>query len=448
MRARRVLVSALLAIVPTAIAAPAALAGPLEIDAIQADALHRYGVDGSGVTVAVIDSGVEPLPQLHGALVAQVNFSDGPSLGDQYGHGTFVAGLVHEAAPGARILSLKLSNADGAVDVAQVIAALQWLAQHGDEWSVDVVNLSFGTDSTQSPASSPLNFAVQRVWDAGMVVVTSAGNVETSEGRVTKPGDDPLVVTVGASDARGSSERWDDVVAPFSAQGPTAAGIAKPDVVAPGRSVTSLRAPGSTIDLEHPEARMSETAFRGSGTSFATPLVSGAAALLLQVRPGLHPDQVKHALRETAQPISGPSQAQGTGTVRATRAAWVAATTTVGRANRSVTRSDGRGSMRGARGRARAMFRLQSTTTTTAPATTTTTLSTTSSTTTTTLEPEVALTVDQLDPIAFDVDASWDASRWGASRWGASRWGASRWGAIEWASGIDGDIEFWASRWG
>lgn len=416
----------------TSVAAGALVNPSVEVSTIQAPLLHGYGVDGSGVTIAIIDTGIEPLPELHGAVVAQFNFSSGPAAGDQHGHGTFVAGLVHASAPGARIVSLKLSGADGAVDVTQVIAALHWLALHGHEWSVDVVNLSFGNDSTQSPADSPLNFAVQRVWDAGIAVVASAGNVDGGDGRITKPGDDPLVITAGASNDAETSLLEDDSVATFSASGPTLAGHAKPDVVAPGTSVTSIRVPGSTIDLAYPQARVGTTGFRGSGTSFSAPLVTGAAALLLQLRPWTAPDQLKYVLMSTARPIIGTAAAQGRGTIRAAASARLLLSGTPPRANRDVVRSSGRGTLRGARGTVRVRFRLLATAD--QPATT--------------LPAEDALAVDAFEPQVFTVDDAWDASRWGASRWGASRWGASRWGSMSWDAATQGDTEWWASRWG
>ena len=416
----------------TGVAVAAADEPTIAVSSIQAPLLHGLGIDGRGVTIAIVDTGVEPLPQLDGAVVAQVNFSSGPTAGDQHGHGTFVAGLVHEAAPGARIVSIKLSGADGSVDVTQVIAALHWLALHGHEWSIDVVNLSFGNDSTQSPAESPLNFAVQRVWDAGMVVVASAGNVDGSGGRITKPGDDPLIITAGASSDAGTRLLDDDSVATFSASGPTLAGHAKPDVVAPGTSVTSLRVPGSTIDLAYPHARVGTTGFRGSGTSFSAPLVAGTAALLLQMRPWTTPDQVKHVLMDTARPIAGSAVAQGQGTTRAAAATRLLLSGTPARANRNVVRGSGRGTLRGARGTIRVRYRLQATAD--QPAVTVTA--------------EEALAVDAFEPLVFDVDDAWDASRWGASRWGASRWGASRWGSTSWDSATLGDTEWWASRWG
>src|SRR5207253_3938343 len=175
---------------------------------------------------------------------------------DRFGHGTHVAGIIagsgaesdgHWAgvAPGAKLVSLKVAGPDGATDVSVVLAALQWIVSNRDAYHIGVVNLSFGTDGTQSYAVDPLDYAVERAWKAGIVVVAAAGNNGGLAGQeITKPGDDPYVVTVGAAATGDDPGNGDDTVAPFSSLGTTEDGFAKPDLVAPGISIASLRAPG------------------------------------------------------------------------------------------------------------------------------------------------------------------------------------------------------------
>lgn len=426
------------------------------------DKLGAAGSDGAGTTVAIIDTGVADVPGLDGALIYQKNISSAPPAGDQFGHGTFVAGLVHRTAPGAKIVSVKLSGANGAVDVTQVLAALQWVAWNRERFSIDVVNLSFGSDSRQSWRTSPLNYGVERLWDQGVVVVASAGNLGGEPGTVTKPADDPVIISVGASDEAGTGHRLsDDTIPTFVSRGPTADGLAKPDLVAPGSHIVSLRAPGSTIDTAHPEARVGEDGFRGSGTSFAAPIAAGVVAQILSANPALTPDQVKFALFDTAHPITGDPAAQGHGSLDAA-AASLRAGGTGGRSN--AERSTGRGSLDGDRGSSvvsvsvpvsvggalesrQVPLRGQRTAEVPVPD----------------LSPNAVPVLDvgqaadagldSFDAAGIDGAAAWDASQWGASQWGASQWGASQWGASQWGAsqwGASqwGASQWWASQWG
>jgi serine protease AprX len=166
-----------------------------------------------------------------------------------------------------------------------------------------VLNLSLGLPATLSTVVDPLDQAVEAVWRAGIVVVVSAGNDGPDNGTIDSPGDDPLVITTGALDDAGTVATDDDTMATFSSVGPTSPdGWSKPDLVASGRSVVSLAAPGSTIDTGYPSAQIGSSYFAGSGTSFSTAIVSGAAALLLQAMPYLTPDQVKARLLASAAP--------------------------------------------------------------------------------------------------------------------------------------------------
>src|SRR3954464_6378208 len=294
------------------------------IKEVRADSEWAAGVTGQGVTVALLDTGIANVPDLAGRVLPVrndlnllnptspcENLTGEPTCDDSYGHGTFIAGLIagngassngawSGVAPNANLLSVKVAGADGSADVSTVLAGIQWVVSFKDRYGIKVLNLSLGTDSTQSARVDPLNFAVEKAWDSGITVVVAASNRGPDAGTISKPGDDPLVVTVGAVDDRGTPAIADDELPDFSSHGPTAAdGLAKPDVVAPGGHVVSLRAPGSAVDTEYPTYL--DGAYRkGSGTSMATGIVSGAAALLLDANPGMTPDRVKFALGATA----------------------------------------------------------------------------------------------------------------------------------------------------
>ena len=220
--------------------------------------------------------------------------------------------------------------------------------------NIRVLNLSFGTDSTQDPKLDPLSYAVEAAWRKGIVVVVSVGNDGTSATRVTMPAANPYVIAVGAADDHGSTTRTDDTVAPFSSRGSS---VRHADVLAAGSSVLSLRTPGSFIDEHYPVARVADSSgnarfFRGSGTSQAAAVVSGTVALLLQQRPGLNPDQVKKLLVQTADPISGADPiAAGAGQIDVARAAAQYTPSSYG-STQSFAAATGLGTLEGARGTA------------------------------------------------------------------------------------------------
>src|SRR4051812_17714249 len=231
---------------------------------------------GDGVTVASIDTGVTPNADLGSRLLARVDLTGERDGLDRFGHGTHMAGLIagdgstsdeafQGAAPEGNLISVKVAGWDGATDVSTVIAALQWVVANRERYGIRVVNLSWGTDATGSAAADPLDLAVERAWQAGLVVVVAAGNAGPAPRTVAKPADDPYVITAGAADTAGTAARGDDAVAAFSGRGPTADGVGKPDLLAPGVSLVSDRAPGSTIDRFHPGARVGTTQFKGSG---------------------------------------------------------------------------------------------------------------------------------------------------------------------------------------
>ncbi len=284
------------------------------------------GYTGKGVTVALIDSGVAPVSGLDGSG----KIINGPDLSfdsqikgmahiDAYGHGTHMAGIIAGnagkaftgVAPDARILNVKVGAANGAVDVSQVLAGINWVIEHRNDngMNVRVLNLSFGTDASQAYTIDPLAYAVQVAWRKGIVVVVASGN-DSNSSPLRSPATNPYVIAVGAADTAGTTRLGDDSVPSWSNCGTALRSV---DVVAPGVSIASLRVPGSYADVHYPRARVGENLFKGSGTSQSAAFVSGIAALILEARPDYTPDQVKAALKATGQPISGSSRCQGAG---------------------------------------------------------------------------------------------------------------------------------------
>ena len=337
---------------------------------VGATSAWQAGLTGAGVDVAVIDTGVAPLPELKDRVVYGPDLSpesqvDALRYNDSYGHGTHMAGLIAGrdpnlapgviasagtytgVAPGARVVSVKVATYNGATDVSQVLAAIDWVVQHKNsgDLNIRVLNLSFGTDGTQDYRLDPLAFAAEVAWRNGIVVVAAAGNEGFGNAKLNNPAYDPFVIAVGADDTRGTAGSGNDHVPDFSARGDTR-GV---DFVAPGKSVISLRVPGSNIDTNHAEGRVGERYFRGSGTSQAAAVTSGVVALLLQQRPDLTPDQVKHILRQSAAPLPAEdSIAKGRGLVAIDRA-MNTATPTSGY-QQTFEPSTGLGSIEAARG--------------------------------------------------------------------------------------------------
>jgi serine protease AprX len=277
--------------------------------------LAADGDTGQGVTVAVMDTGIDNLPDFAGRLIGGVDLTGGNDpYQDSYGHGTFVAGLVagdgassngqySGEAPGADLVSIKVAGANGETDLSTLIMGLQWAVLNKAVYNIQVLNLSLGYHTDQSTVIDPLDQAVQAAWDSGITVVVSAGNAGPFNGTILSPGDDPLVITVGALDDMAQSSVADDEMTNFSSVGPTSPdGWVKPDLVTSGRSVVSLAAPGSTIYNDYPSARIGSANFVGSGTSFSAAITSGAAALVLADNPGLTPDEVKARLLGTTSP--------------------------------------------------------------------------------------------------------------------------------------------------
>ena len=309
-------------------------------EATMAESFWGSGHTGEGVTVALIDSGVVPVDGLtmpgkvvNGPDLSFESQADNLRYLDTFGHGTHMAGIIagnragdipsrypengtsfYGVAPGASILSVKVADREGAVDVSQVIAAIDWVVQHRNDngMNVRVLNLSFGTDSSQSYLLDPLAHAVEQATWHGIVVVVAAGN-DGNKQPLRNPALDPYVISVGALNTNGTKDITDDTVPEFGNCGTADRHV---DVVAPAVSIVRLRNPGSYADIEHPSARVGDDYFLGTGTSQATAVVSGAAALILSKKPNLNAYQVKNLLMNTAQPIAGAHDwCQGAGLI-------------------------------------------------------------------------------------------------------------------------------------
>ncbi len=300
------------------------------IRAIGAGDVWAEGYQGSGVTVALVDSGIRSC--LQGKKLSDLKDSDSDRSRvlhsesfstdstndhDEFGHGTHVAGIIGGngelsdgayigVAPRVNLLNVKVSDAYGAGYESDVVAGLQWIYEHEDEYNIRVVNISLNSSVPQSYHTSPLDAAVEILWFNGMVVVVSAGNNAVDHnGILYPPANDPFVITVGAVDDRGTLDVSDDLLPSFSAFGTTEDGFAKPDLVAPGTNIISLSAGrGARIAREHWDHQVGKYYFRMSGTSMASAVTSGAVALLLQAQPELNPDQVKWRLMHTTEPFS------------------------------------------------------------------------------------------------------------------------------------------------
>lgn len=419
---------------------------------------------GNGVAVAVLDTGVTPSDDLGGRLLARVDLTAEHDGIDRFGHGSSMIGLVAGdgslsleqytgSASDAEIVSVKVAGWDGATDISTVIAGLHWVVANKDRFGIRVVNLSYGTDSAAATAGDPLDAAVEQAWRAGIVVVMSAGN-GGGAGTLTKPGDDPFAITVGAADTAGTADTSDDLVAPFSSHGG-----GKPDLLAPGVGLVGLRAPGSTIDTFRPAARIGSDYFRGSGTSQASAVVAGIAARLVGANPALTPDQVKGVLLATTDRTLAGRPGAGAGLVDAAAAVELA---TSGEplpvANAGAVPSTGTGPLNPARGthpvyadpdgdgvpalvsgEVDALGRPWTADQVTVAWTPATWAASPWSAVTAEVAgdlPAPAWTGPRLSPLAWEaayfgapgwLEAGWDAKYWGAKYWGAKYWGSGMW---------------------
>ena len=391
---------------------------------------------GHGVKIALIDTGVVDVGGLaHSAITIGPDFTiedaNPETRGhDTNGHGTHLAGIIvgRDAAwaagdrdrtpdrfvgiaPDAELISLKAGTVDGAADPSQVIAAINWVLRYNQEHLEDpirVINLAYGTDSEQDYTVDPLAYTVERAWHAGVVVVVAAGNDGWDAAHLSNPAIDPFVIAVGASEGTSAHA----VPASYSSQGTS---DRTADLIAPGRSVVSLRVPGSWTDQFNMAGRARDTLVRGSGTSQATAVVTGAVADLLSQRPELTPDQVKAALIDAATAVKKSDPlVQGAG-VLDLRKALLSKTVDV---PQDFDRATGTGSLEAARGSSHLVH------------------------------DDGTLLVGEQDLFGNDFRAdswatdAWSGSRWRESSWSADNWAGSRWRDFGWTS------ELWSgSRW-
>jgi serine protease AprX len=316
-------------------------------------AFDNYNLTGNGVTIAVIDSGIDNHPDLRdpktgiSRVIASKSFVALGGTNDLNGHGTHVAGILagngaastgnnftrsfYGIARKSNIVNVRVLDGLGRTDVSTVIAGVQWVVENRQKYNIRVINMSLGHPVGESYTTDPLCIAVEKAWKAGIVVVVAAGNdgrsinlpipipgkdnegYGTKYGSIGAPANSPYVITVGAMRTV-DGDRNHDTIATYSSRGPSRLDyIVKPDICAPGNKVVSLRRPLSFLELtslanivpvksyrKNPPLLAGSDYFELSGTSMAAPVVAGAAALLLEANPGLSPDTIKARLMATA----------------------------------------------------------------------------------------------------------------------------------------------------
>jgi serine protease AprX len=393
-----------------------------------------HGYTGQGVDVALIDSGVAPIQGLNSGNVLNgpdLSFeSQNPDLAhlDGFGHGTHMASIIagrdaaasgssyasasshkfNGIAPDARLISLKVAANSGATDVSQVIAAIDWVVAHAHDsgFNIRVLNLSFGTDSTQDPSVDPLCFAVENAWRAGIVVVVASGNDGTTRKVLANPAQDPLILAVGADDPQNTDTVGDDTVPSFAQRGTAARHV---DLIAPGVHVLGLRDPNSRIDQANPDAVVGSRFFRGTGTSQSAAVVSGLSALYLSRYPSATADQVKRALMVNAvKPASTTATNAGVGVPDM----YKSLTTKVPAYSQPLTGASGRGSLEQARGSAHVNDG------------------------TADLTGEQDIFGHAWDGTAWAAATSsgtaWNGGNWSGNTWTGNTWTGSSWDAVTW----------------
>jgi len=386
--------------------------------------VQKFWSSGSSAatpTIAVVDSGVDASrADFGGRVVAQVNLSSlaGNSPGDGRGHGTFVAGIAAGsgdnyagAAPASKLVSLDVMDDNGMAMTRDVIAAADWILANKDKYGIRVANFSLHSSQPNSIMYDPLDKAVERLWFAGVTVVAAAGNYGIDgqpSGVPFAPGNDPFVITVGADDVDGSVSTMDDIAAPWSAYGYTLDGFAKPEIAAPGRFIVGPVPVASTLVSERPTSVVAPGYMQLSGTSFAAPIVAGAAAQILAAHPGWTPNQVKGALMLTASrtPSAAPLS-EGVGIVDVAKAV---ALTSAPNANLALDRfvvADGVSGM---------VF-------------------------------DSASWASTAKANASWASASWSDASWASASWSSASWASASWASASWASASWCDASWSSASW-
>lgn len=280
---------------------------------------------GKGITIAVVDTGIYEHKDLAGRIKAFKDVTGNKTAPyDDNGHGTHCAGdaagngasskgKYKGLAPESDLVGVKVLTKMGSGSLSSVMAGIQWCIDNKSKYNINIITMSLGSSAVTPAGEDPMVKITDNAWDQGIVVVVAAGNEGPDEKTISSPGISPKVITVGAMNDKNTTVRTDDQVADFSSRGPTIDGLAKPDILSPGVNIVSLRSPNSYLDKQYKNARVDNDYFSLSGTSMATPICAGIAALILQSHPTLTPDQVKQRLLETAENWDLPPYDQGKG---------------------------------------------------------------------------------------------------------------------------------------
>lgn len=293
---------------------------------------QKKGLTGKGINIAILDTGVYPHPDLTRPANRIIAFKDfinhRKQPYDDNGHGTHIAGdaagngwisrgKYRSPAPNAGIVGVKVLDKNGDGYDSTIIKGIEWCIANRKRLKIRILSLSFGGPVTPPCADDPLYQAVEKAVRAGLVVVIAAGNSGPGRKSIESPGISPSAITVGAVDDRRTLLQADDRISWFSSRGPTPGGREKPDLVAPGETVISLRSPHSKLDRELPYLRIDKDYFILSGTSVSTPIVSGVIAQMLQKNPSLTPKQVKAILKKNTFSLKLHPNTAGAGEVNA-----------------------------------------------------------------------------------------------------------------------------------
>lgn len=319
--------------------------------AVGADQLHAQGVTGKGINIAVVDSGLWEAPALarnvegEPRIVARFNALQNQAfrpVNDDSGHGTHMASVIAHSgraigepgpsykgiAPNAGLIPVKVFDANGNGDFLDILRGIQWIVKNRERYDIRVMNMSLAAVPRFPYWDDPINQAVLKAWQAGIAVIAAAGNEGPDWGTIGSPGNNPYVITVGAlTDSWTAGNDDDDYIPDFSSRGPTATGHIKPDLVAPGGHITGLVSPGATMGKDNPNWFLASGDFVSTGSSQSAALVTGIAALLLEIDPTLSNNEIKCMLTSSARPainrdgrLSYSPFTQGAGYVDAVRA--------------------------------------------------------------------------------------------------------------------------------